>query len=87
MTNTAPTITSSASVEIDPEKLRELRQEQGFKQTALAERCGISSQYVSQLETGFRKRVSPDLFVRLCDALSIPAGQRRVLRSKRPEVA
>jgi transcriptional regulator with XRE-family HTH domain len=78
---------ASADVEIDRIKLREMRQDQGLTQVALAALCDMNPSYLSQLESGQRPRVSPPLFVRLCDALQIPAGQRKTLRKKLPEVA
>lgn len=82
MTNTAMAV-SSASVELDPEILRTLRQDAGLTQVELAELAGIGRKYVSDLETGYRARVSPPTYVRLCDALKIPASNRSVLRKSR----
>jgi transcriptional regulator with XRE-family HTH domain len=86
MTNT-DTVVTSASVEIDPQTLRIKRQERGLTQVELGKLAGITAPYVSQLETGYRDRVSPPTFVALCDALRIPASQRHELRRIRPEVA
>lgn len=86
MTKTAP-IASSASPEIDAGRLREMRQDRGLNQADLAELCDVTPQYISQLENGHRVRVSPALFVRLCDALGIAADNRRILRKQRSEVA
>lgn len=86
MTDTVQ-VTSSASVAIDAAKLREMRQDQGLTQQTLAAKCGLTSQYVSQLETGYRTRVSPPTFVRLCNALHITPTNRRTLRqTTRPEI-
>jgi transcriptional regulator with XRE-family HTH domain len=79
MTNTA-TVVSSASVEIDPQKLRELRQDLGLLQGELGKRAGLSAGYISQLEIGARTRVSPPVFAKLCDALKIPQKRRWTLR-------
>lgn len=86
MTNTA-TATSSASVEIDAEKLREMRQDQGLTQKDLAKISGITAQYLGQLENRHRLRVSPPVFARLCDSLGIEATERRVLRKTARSVA
>lgn len=86
MTEPAP-LTSSADVDIDGAKLREMRQDQGYSQAALAGLCGITFQYVSQLETGARLRVSPAIWVRLCEALKIDPANRRVLRKQQSRVA
>jgi transcriptional regulator with XRE-family HTH domain len=86
MTDTAP-LTSSADVAIDGAKLREMRQEQGYTQRVLAEAADMHQSYLSQLENGRRLHVSPPLFVRLCDALKIPADERRTLRTPLSKVA
>ena len=71
---------SSPSVEIDRQKLRELRQERGLTQVQLASQANLSTQYISQLECGFRTHVSPPTYIALCDALKIPQSRRRMLR-------
>lgn len=71
---------SSASVEIDAQTLRTMRQERGLTQVMLATLSGLSFQYISQLETGYRSRVSPPTFIALCDALRIRPKQRGILR-------
>ena len=85
MTDTAPA--TSAPVEINAVKLRELRQEQGLTQQDLAARCGVSAAYISQLEIGYRRRVSPPLYVRLAEALQIAPENRPQLRQNQPKVA
>jgi transcriptional regulator with XRE-family HTH domain len=85
MTDTSPI--SSADVAIDGAKLRELRQEQGYTQRALAQLCEMNGAYLSQLENGHRLRVSPPLFIRLCDALKISPTERRTLRKQSVKVA
>lgn len=79
MTDTARVV-SSASVEIDHQKLRELRQDLGLLQGELGKRAGLSAGYISQLEIGARNRVSPPVFARLCDALKIRQTRRWMLR-------
>lgn len=78
---------SSADVAIDGAKIRELRQELGYTQAALAEKCAMHNAYLSQLENGRRLRVSPPLFVRLCDALRIDPERRHTLRKQPVKVA
>jgi transcriptional regulator with XRE-family HTH domain len=85
MTDTFPT--SSADVAIDGAKLRELRQDLGYTQRQLAQKCNLNNAYLSQLENGRRLRVSPPLFVRLCDALQISPTERRTLRKPSAKVA
>lgn len=82
MTNTAPVV-SSASVEIDRQQLRTLRQNRGLTQVQLGELCSLSPAYISQLETGSRVRVSPPAFATICAALRIPQKQRGILRVSR----
>lgn len=59
------------TVEIDGAKLRELRVRTGENLKAFAARAGITFQYLSQLELGVRRQVSPPTFVRICDALGV----------------
>jgi len=51
-------------------KIRRLRQNRGLTQAALAERLGISTTYLNLLENG-RRRLTPDLLIRLTRTLSI----------------
>jgi predicted transcriptional regulator/DNA-binding XRE family transcriptional regulator len=65
-------------------KVRRLRQNRGLTQAALAERLGISTAYLNLLENG-RRRLTPDLLIRLTRTLSIgleefgPEDDARVL--------
>lgn len=68
-----------AGVEINGGKLRELRKLQGDTLEAFAAKCDISFGYLGQVERQARPRVSPIIFVRLCDALAIPAESRTTL--------
>lgn len=79
MTDTR-TVVSSAAVELSPQALRELRQELGLLQSELARRADLSTKFISNLETGYRTRVSAPSFVRLCDALNIEPSRRWTLR-------
>lgn len=63
--------TRPAGVEIDGAKLRELRQLSGDTLTTFAPKCGISLQYLSQIERGQRPRVSPPAYARICVALGV----------------
>lgn len=60
-----------ATVDIDGAKLRELRKFNGDSLSTFAARAGITFQYLSQLELGTRRRVSPPTFAKICDALGI----------------
>jgi predicted transcriptional regulator/transcriptional regulator with XRE-family HTH domain len=51
-------------------KVRRLRQNRGLTQAVLAERLGISTTYLNLLENG-RRRLTPDLLIRLARTLSI----------------
>lgn len=63
--------TASPSVELDGVRLRELRKLQGHTLRSFAEKCEISVGYLSQLELGDRRMVSPPTFGRICDALGV----------------
>jgi transcriptional regulator with XRE-family HTH domain len=62
---------TSAGVEIDGRKLRELRKLRGETLATFADQCGISLQYLSQLETGARERMSPPTYARVCEVLGL----------------
>lgn len=72
--------TNAKGVEMDGEKLRTLRALLGLKREELATRCEISAGYVSHIETG-RRRPSPPVFARICDALGV--SDRRVLLAEK----
>jgi transcriptional regulator with XRE-family HTH domain len=75
-----------AGVEIAGDRLRELRKLGGDNLRQLAEKVGVTLQYISQLERGDRTRTSPEVFVRICEAIGIPEHRREELTVKR-EVA
>lgn len=77
-----------AGVEIDGDELRSIRKQAGFDIVTFAAKCNISAGYLSQIEVGRRPTVSPRVFVRICDALEIPADERdRLIRANRRAVA
>jgi transcriptional regulator with XRE-family HTH domain len=78
----APTQRDSPNIAIDGAKLRLTRQLNGTGIMLLAERVGVSHTYIGQLERGQRVRVSPEVYVRLCDALGI--ADRTYLMAKPP---
>jgi transcriptional regulator with XRE-family HTH domain len=52
------------------ERIKELRKLRGLSQEALAEKAGISSQYVSNIERG-KENPTLDLLFQLADALKV----------------
>lgn len=55
-----------------PKKISQRRKLQGYTQTQLAERVGITQAFLAEIENG-RKRPSLDVLERLCDALGCSA--------------
>lgn len=55
-------------------RIREIRKNQAISQEQLAERAGISAQYVSNIERG-KENPTLDLLLRLADALKVSLGQ------------
>ena len=76
-----------AAVEIDGPKIRELRKLQGESITSLASTCGISLNYLSQIERGSRPRVSPPVYARICAALNLTSDRQRRALLKTAELA
>ncbi len=66
-----------AGVEIDGAKLRELRQMAGVTLSEFASTCEISTQYLSQIERGNRRRVSPPVYARICTSLNLTGPRQR----------
>lgn len=61
----------SPNIAIDGAKLRRARHEAHLTQVQLAEKAEIGQSYVSSIEDGSRKRVSPPVYGRLCAALHL----------------
>lgn len=74
--------TESPGVAVAGGELRQLRKLSGDNLEAFAAKVGVSLQYVSQIETGVRKSVSPRVFASLCDALGIHPSERSRLVEK-----
>jgi hypothetical protein len=55
-------------------KVRRLRLSHGLTQAALADRLGISTAYLNLLENG-RRRLTPDLLIRLSRTLAIDLSE------------
>lgn len=68
-----------AGVAIDGAKVRQARKLRGKSLVAFAPSCGITFQYLSQIERGDRRTVSPKTFVKICDALGIHEENREEL--------
>lgn len=71
--------TEPPGVEVAGSELRRLRKLSGDNLEAFATKVGVSLQYVSQIELGVRKSVSPRVFVSICDTLGIPPEHRSQL--------
>jgi len=54
-------------------RIKEIRRKRGLSQEKLAERAGISAQYVSNIERG-KENPTLDMFFVLADALRVPLG-------------
>lgn len=59
--------------------LRKLRKLAGHNLVPFALLAGISFQYLSQIERGDRKSVSPEVFAAICDALELKKKERAEL--------
>lgn len=64
--------------------LRQLREDRGLTQLVVADRASMSSTFVSQVEN-HRKEFKMSTFLKLCDALDLPASE--VMRLAEEEVA
>lgn len=63
--------------------LRRLRKLNGDNLVTFATKAGISFQYLSQIERGDRKSVSPEVFVAICDALDLAKKDRALVMAPR----
>lgn len=54
------------------ELIRRHRKNIGFTQEQLAERVGVSQNYIAKIETGYAKSLSPKTLTKLAIALDIP---------------
>jgi transcriptional regulator with XRE-family HTH domain len=61
-----------ASAEVNGERLRELRKEQGMTVKQCAALIGISQGYLAHIERGDRPTVAPATFNRICATLNVP---------------
>lgn len=72
--------TEPPGVHIAGDLLRRLRKLNGDNLVTFATKVGITFQYLSQIERGDRKTVSPEVFGWICDELGIQ--DRRELLKK-----
>lgn len=56
--------------------LKELRQKRGLSRKALAEKAGLSPEYVKLIEAGQRRNVGTDVIGRVCMALDLGPEER-----------
>lgn len=61
----------TANAEIDGAVMRELRKLAGLSVRALAAKVGCTHPYISMLETRTDRTCSPEIFVKICDALRL----------------
>lgn len=54
-------------------RIRQARKEKGWSQEKLAKKCGVSLNFIGQIERGTR-RMSLDTFANLCRELEMDAG-------------
>lgn len=74
-----------ASVEIDGARLRQMRKEAGLHLVQLAEKVGVSFGYLSAIERGAKRTVSPARYITICDALDLQ--DRTALYAAKPVAA
>lgn len=71
--------------EVDGAVIRELRMQRGEGIAALADRAGLSSSYLSQLETGVRRHMRPPKYTALRTAMGIDPGDTQLLVTSEDE--
>lgn len=69
--------TTSTTVEINGFALRHIRKNAGIEVAELAERIGVQRPYITKIELGHSRRVSPKVFNALLSALVV--DDRRAL--------
>lgn len=77
---------SSANIAINSAALRRIRQLTGLGVTDLARAAGLTPSYLSNLEAGRRRAVSPQVFASLCEALQI-TDRRALMASPQSNAA
>jgi transcriptional regulator with XRE-family HTH domain len=66
--------------------IRAYRLQRGWKQEELADRWGVTREYVSQVERGKRKLENYEQVTRLADVLGIPLGKEQAMVALREEI-
>jgi len=64
-------------------RLKELREERGLTQAALAEMVGVRQATISDVENGTTRRETLDLIDKLCNALGVEPGDLLVREPRR----
>lgn len=90
MTTTAPTPVRSGRaakpvVEVHGYALRVIREARGRKVAELAQALSVDRSYIAHIETGTKRRVSPEFYAALCRELLI--DDHRALLAVAPERA
>jgi transcriptional regulator with XRE-family HTH domain len=62
---------TTANVKVNIARMRRRRHLQGLNQTQLAKTINVDKSYISIVESGKRRNVSPEVFARWCDALGV----------------
>lgn len=52
-------------------RIREIRDKKGIEQLELANKIGISQSKMNKIETGFQKRIEPDILKDIANALNV----------------
>ncbi|HEY4554799.1 MAG TPA: helix-turn-helix transcriptional regulator [Bacillaceae bacterium] len=52
-------------------RIRELREKRGMEQIELAKRINISQSKMNKIETGFQKRIEPEILVALSEVFNV----------------
>ncbi len=58
-----------------PDMLKQLREEKGMTQAQLAERAGVTREYITMLESGAKANPSLEVLKALAKALKVKAGR------------
>ncbi len=55
--------------------LKRIREEKGLTQVELAQKSGVTREYITMIETGARKNPTVDTLKRLAKALKVKVGE------------
>jgi transcriptional regulator with XRE-family HTH domain len=73
-----PSHTPSRAVEVHGPALRVIREARGRRVAELADKLNVDRSYITHLENGTKRRVSPEFYAQLCTELLIE-DQRALL--------